>query len=412
MRRAFFEMELTHVQDKILSSAVPNLAISGGLGCGKTATVARYCFLKMAKQPGCRIALAAQRLQQLVEADLYMLQELLRGFGIRHNYDGNKHILRISNGSQLLLQSFENPSGVVKGPEYDEILIDEHDVVADRHSYDNFVGRARGKRGSCQVRSFGNSVPQSHFIAQDYKIRKLADHELIQVSTYENRRFLPRGYIERLEARYPKGSVGYRRWLLGEVGLPLDGAVFSEFDLDRDCIDIDSLTERQRAQATRYWGLFLHDGRPTTLIGALKLLSGKLIVDIELYLPSADPKKIKREVNRLTGGAPILADAESPLWEEFADDLELEAALPVPEVGYKAMRERLAADNLVIARRDNGDFLTPTIAGEFEQHIYGADMEPLDKSNEGLRALMHIVLELDRAGDSLEFENLNGMLRG
>lgn len=405
MRRAFFEMEITHVQDQILSSTAPNLAISGGLGGGKTATVARYLLLKMAKQPGCRIALAAQRLQQLVEADLFMTQELFRQYGIRHHYDANKHILRISNGSQVLLQSFENPSGIVKGPEYDEVLLDEHDVIKDRNAYDNFVGRARGKRGSCQVRSFGNSVPQSHFIAQDYKIRKLAHHELIQVSTYDNRRFLPRGYIERLEARYPKGTLGHRRWILGEVGLPLDGAVFSEFDIDRDCLDITALKESQLERASRHWGLFLHDGRPTTLIGALLLEDGTLLVDKELYMAGASPSKIAREVGGHAGAAAILADAESPLWPEFAERMNLEPALAEPEIGIKAMRERIVNNRLKLARRGS-NFLTPTLAGEFEQHIYGANMEPMDASNEGITALRHVVLELDRGGQPLEFGGL------
>lgn len=410
MRRAFFEMEITHKQDEILSSTVDNLAISGGLGGGKTATVARYLFLKMARQPGCRIALAAQRLQQLVEADLYMTQELLRSYGVRQHYDANKHILRISNSSQVLLQSFENPSGIVKGPEYDEILFDEHDVIKDRKAYDNFVNRARGKLGSCQIRTFGNSVPQSHFVAQDYKINKLPKHELILVSTYDNRRFLPPGYIERLEARYPKGTLGYRRWLLGEVGLPLDGAVFSEFQLDRDQFELGKLSEDEQERAQRYYALFLHDGRPTTLIGALLLQNRKLVVDTELYLPSAAPGKIVREVKRITGDYPILSDAENPLYEEFAGELDLVPAhdLP-PETGIKALRERLAQDALLLAVRGS-KFNTPTLAGEFEQHVYAANGEPEPRNNEGLTALQHIVLEIERPQEPMEFNNLNDAL--
>lgn len=410
MRRAFFEMEITHKQDEILSSESPYLAISGGLGGGKTATVALYLMLKMAQQPGCRMALAAQRLQQLIEADLYMLQERLRGYGIRQHYDANKHILRISNGSQVLLQSFENPSGIVKGPEYDEILFDEHDVIKDRRAYDNFINRARGKLGSCQVRTFGNSVPQSHFVAQDYKINKLPNHELILVSTYDNRRFLPPGYIERLEARYPKGSLGYRRWLLGEVGLPLDGAVFSEFQLDRDQFDVRKLEEEDSQRAQRYYALFLHDGRPTTLIGALLLQNGKLLVDTELYLPSAAPSKIAREVQRITGDTPILSDANNPLYEEFADKLDLVPAhdLP-PETATKSLRERLAQDALLLAAR--GDkLLTPTLAGEFEQHIYAANGDPEPRNNEGLTALQHITLEIERPQEPPEFGHLGELL--
>ena len=405
MYRAFHELELTQTQDMILSSTVTNVAVSGGLGASKTGTAARYALLKMGLQPGCRLCLAAKRHQQLVEADLYMLQELLTKFGIRRHYDANRHILRFSNQSQLLLQSFENQLGVEKGPEYDEVLADEHDLLTDRRQIDNLIGRARGKLGTCQFRTFGNSVPQSHWVAQDYKIRPLPNHKLFQIPTHANRRFLPRGYIEKLEQRYPPGTVGHRRWLLGEVGLPLEGAVFSEFQIDRDSIEHTDAID----SAPRHYGLFLHDGKPTTLIEVAQLANDKLVVTRELSLPNADPKKIIRKVNEVVGDSPVYSDPDSPLFDEFSGPIKLAPVTYAPESGVKAIRERLASDGLLLLKRD-GRFVTPILSGEFEQHSYGADMQPEDKVNQALTAMTHVIMVIDRGPSALEYENLGEFL--
>lgn len=380
----------THKQAEIDNAQEPFVAVPGGLGAGKTHMLARSVIKSAVKTPRGRFAVASASFPQLINSTYEEIDRMLFTWGIRAEYSPYNRRMEFSNGARIHLVSFEMAPGRLKGPEYDEVYIDEFDMTDADHYY-AFTDRARGQLGTCNVRVFGNAVPQSHYVSQDYWLNPKPGHRLITVSTYDNRRFLRPGTIERLEQRYKPGTRGHQKWMLGQCGVPLDGAVLPEFDAKADCLTNEKKAARWKVAA------FFHDKRPTVLL--VCAMFDNVLWVLDEYSGSQRPIDAHIEaMRRILPPVTVKSDMDGDLYREYRKRgfplVPARGARVAQDLRLDSLRARIVDGGLKIAKR-NGQCAAPKLLREFEEWIYNDKEEPIATNCEAMQCLMNIAYDLD-----------------
>jgi hypothetical protein len=99
--------------------------------------------------------------------------------------------------------------------------------------------RCRQANSPRMVLITSNPAGRSYFWkwANEKSDERLPNWQMIESSMFENPA-LPKDYIARMEARYPPGTPGHRRWVLGQSAA-LEGTAFENFYPDPDdCIHV------------------------------------------------------------------------------------------------------------------------------------------------------------------------------
>lgn len=360
--------EWTDVQVEAFHCPVPNLALSGGLGAAKTAFGGRWALAEMILAPGSRGAIAAPTYDQLFGTVFVEMEECLQKWGIRYRFQAWQKRLVISNGSSVRFVSFQVPSENLKGYEYDWGLLDEADATEPEHFqlFSDRIGRNRRRGGSGKLRVLGNPVPYGHWMYQEFRARNLPHHDLWEIPTYANRRFLAPGYIEKLEKRYPEGSIGRKRWLLGWCGIPDEHALFGDFDSSKDIITESELRE---AGVARYDSCMSFSvGHPVGYLRGDITGGGVVAAAREVYHNKRQPHETVRAVRAVHEGGRIAADDEHELYPEFRRHLPLRRARFSESVGIARLRRLIAEDRFKLLVDDNGEPLCPNLRNELEMH--------------------------------------------
>lgn len=363
--------DVTGFQHDLLLCDIPRLAVSGGLGLGKTAVAARFAVYQMVKYAGSRGAVACPTYPQLFQSIYIEIEELLLKYGIRHRWHPQHKKLVLSNGSTVYFKSFDVPEGNLKGAEYHWGLIDEADMTQRAH-HDRFadrIGRDKKVKGSGLLRVFGNPVPHSHFMYEDYRQKELPDHKLWEIATHENRRYLADGYIERLEARYEPGTAGHKRWLLGQCGVPSEKAIYSEFDITKD-----SITDEQIAAEG---GIVRHNsglyfGRPGLPAGYLlsgRTREGTLVALDEVYTTGRPATYTANKIGGVHPGGRILSDRYHSLYNDFRKaGVKMSRARTDRDIGISRFRTIIAEGNFKVRHTSQNVISCPQLRNELESH--------------------------------------------
>lgn len=358
----------TDTQIAIYQDTTVNLAVSGGLGCAKTALTPRFIVAEIAKYPGCNIALAAPSYPQLFQSNYVELEERLNHYGIRWKYHHNLHRVSFSNGSKLRLVSFEVKEARIKGAEYDCGIIDEGDAVEYAH-YQRFadrIGRKIRNRGSGRLLILANPVPYSHWIYQDFRLSRQPNHKLVEIPTYANRRFLAPGYIEKLEHRYPKGTIGHKRWVLGLCGIPDERAVYAEFDINHDRITIEEVEEIGIAR----WRAALNpgEGHATGYLLTAILNDGTIVLWNEIFAEGGSKEAVVERIQQIDETTPVLADHKEPAYREYRKTrLPMHKANANRRVGISRLRTFVAEGRVKMLVQDDA-MSAPHLHSELENH--------------------------------------------
>lgn len=371
--------DILKFQRELLLSDVPNIAVSGGLGLGKTALAARFAVYQMVKYPGSKGALACPTYPQLFQSDFIEIEQLLAKYGIRYKFQPQYKKLSISNGSMMFFQSFDVPESRLKGPEWDWGVIDEDDSV-EFPSYQRFadrIGRDIKQKGSGLLRVFGNPVPFSHWVYEEYRLKELPGHELWEISTYENRRYLARGYIEKLEARYPEGTPGRERWLMGKCGVPSEKAVYSDFNLRTDTVTDEQIADEggfARHMSGAYFG---RDGLPAGYILAGKTRQGTIVALKEVYTRQQPVGRTVSRIADIHAGGRTFADRSHALYSDFRKaGLKMRGARIDRTIGTARLREIMAEGRFKIRVDSRKNIACPQLRAELESHEMGEAHQP------------------------------------
>lgn len=371
--------DITEFQHSLLTSEMPNLAISGGLGVGKTAVAARFAVNQMVRYPGSMGAVGCPTYPQLFQSVFIEIEFLLAKYGIRYKFQPMYKKLTLSNGSTLFFVSFDVPESRLKGPEYDWGIVDEADAVEYQHfrRFADRIGRDIKTRGSGLLRVFGNPVPYSHWMHEEFRLKSLDGHELWEIPTYENRRYLAPGYIEKLESRYEVGTPGHDRWILGKCGVPSEDAIYPEFNLRTDTITRDQVADEGGFLRYRPAAFFGRDGLPFGYLVTGITPKGTVVAVDEVYTKQKSPSFNVRQVKEVHPGGTILADRTHPLYSEYRrGGLRLGKARIERSVGVARLRNMIAAGDFKILEDKGRRIRCRHLRNELESHEEGDAHEP------------------------------------
>lgn len=142
---------------------------------------------------------------------------------IIESYNKSEHFLRFKNGSEILFRELKDGTGI-GSLNLGWVFIDEAEEVQES-MFDRLAGGRLSltttKRQCIWLAS--NPPNKDHWIYRRFVTDKNPNYFLINSSTYENRQYLPTGYIENLE-KMPESWK--HKYLFGEFGFTPDGKPF------------------------------------------------------------------------------------------------------------------------------------------------------------------------------------------
>lgn len=238
------EIELFPTQYEFQEAEDDILCWIGGIGCGKSFCLALWVLRQVQDHPGNIGVVAAATNPQLRMSTIPTFIEVFDLIGVEYKFSEWLGIFRFPNGSWFKMQSLDIPADQLKGSTLGFLAVDEVDVCPESH-VQKLIGRLRRVDATRHVRMTGNSPPPLHWLETWFlPERALAEGKklrgrLLNSSTYENH-LLPPDYIEKVEEQYPPGTVEYERYVLGKLGVPMEGVVYKELD-DRHLISWDEV---------------------------------------------------------------------------------------------------------------------------------------------------------------------------
>ena len=226
------EVELLPAQKAALQSKSKKTLMLGGIGPGKTRTLAYQAVDWAVNYPKAKYMITANTHTQLINATIPGIIAVLEEIGIPYHMLKSTADRRLSiNGTNFYLYSLQNYENI-RGIEVGGILCDEL-PFGKREAYDVMLGRLRDKRGPLQFRGYGSPNGFNWCYEEWGNIQPGQDKELISAKTSDNS-FLPDGYFEDLVEQY--GGVDNplaRQELFGEFVNLTAGAIYWGFDRDR-----------------------------------------------------------------------------------------------------------------------------------------------------------------------------------
>ena len=396
---------LTPVGRRIFEAEKAEVICVGGFACGKTFNIIQRAYtwaLQYPGVPGCIATATGPQINRTILRD--MQEEFNEDYGgkqpvINYDYNSQKRVLKFDNGTEIYFQSLDVPWQQLKGPNFGWVIIDEADTC-DEKRYAILSARARHRKGPKVSIAFSNPPPLGHWIEERVHDETV---QLITASTYENP-YLDPATIKRLESQYPPGTPAHRKWMLGQLGVPLEGAVYPEFG--PDCI----VDEDPRSPAGYVAAMDFGWNNPTAYLLAAVDDDDVITVVDEHYASklslSDHAAAIKAMHRRHSGGIStpmIFADHDAQ------DRHELEAlALPTRPaplgkqitLGIDYVRDRLRTGRLKVHRRcrnvvkEFGTYIWATRGDKAQQDA--RDL-PRKLDDHAMDALRYLVTGLDAA---------------
>lgn len=223
------EIELLPAQRLALQATQKKVLMLGGIGTGKTKTLAMQALNWHVEYPRSKYMICANTFTQLLTSTIPSVTELLDQYQIPYDLSisSTKKLLTI-NGTRFYLYSLKNYENM-RGIEVGGILADEL-PFAKREAYDTALGRLREKQGPLHFRGYGSPNGFNWCYDEWGGIIGGTNRGLIQAKTNDNI-FLPDGYYEDLVGQY--GGLNNplaKQELLGEFINLTAGAIYWGFD--------------------------------------------------------------------------------------------------------------------------------------------------------------------------------------
>lgn len=386
----------------------PEAVSIGGLGSGKSDSLGLFAMKESLSYPNNYGAIAAATFPQLRRATQRSVFGVLRKYGVRFKFNKVEQRITFSNGSICDFISCDVPPVELQGPEFGWLAIDEGEAVSEAH-WTSLAGRVRKKNASRRIRVFANPPHRKHWIVRLFVEGGMGP--VITASTYENF-FLPPDVLRRYERLYPKGSLAHRRYILGEVGLPVEGAVFPEF------------TDSLHAISAAEFGRLEHVGKVIGYVAGLDFgfnhpfafeLAAVLDDDVlvfcgEHHAAQLGIDKHMDEVRAINKASVIFSDHDAQ--ERFEWETRGIPTVPAPkhlgvEHRIEAMRRRLVTGTVKVVRER-----CPALYEQFQTYRWAKPATdsaayrdlPVKLADDAMDAAQYAVIGFDQAGTNDELE--------
>ena len=227
-------------QHKIIYSEKKYPALVCGFGAGKSESLVMKALKQLFEIEEYAYIAIYEPTVDLIKRIMYpRFEELLSNAGLRYKLNKSEGIVDIESVGQIIFRSLENPSRII-GYEVHHSHVDELDTLDEdkaQAAWEKIISRNRKRipNGSQNTVSVYTTPEGYRFVyrrwkkmlEEDIDKKGTSDYELIQGSTYDNP-FLPEGYIESLEASYPKELI--KAYLMGQFVNLESGQVYVDFD--------------------------------------------------------------------------------------------------------------------------------------------------------------------------------------
>ncbi len=396
------------------NAGAPVVGFVGGLGAGKTRIGALMVIREALTYRRNYIAVAAATYPQLRRSTIRAVIQALKDLRIVYKYNkSTKTVLIPQAGSEIEFVSTDVPPEELQGPEYGALWVDEGEGVEESR-FRALRFRVRKRGASRRVLVTANPPGRYHWISQSFHFEPIPGWAYVNAQTFENM-LLPADYVYELKLLYPEGSHNYRRYLLGELGLPREGAVYPEFSAERHIVDSPPANI-----IGHFGGLDLGADHPFCFL-QMGLTDTDIIVVLgEHYARLLPIDEHLMQMHQVYRGGPIFSD-----WAK-QDRIEMDMrgwpTIAAPkqigvETGIEAIRRRLLLRKFLIVRG-----AAPNLVREFSTYVWSKPPrentayveKPVKVNDDALDALRYGVTGLDYAsavaGDAMRqvFAELKG----
>lgn len=220
-------VKLLKPQYEFLTCTEPLAFFIGGIGTGKSFTLA-HCVLKhVIEFPDSNILLVANTYQQLISATVPAFLGVLEEAGVKYTaaLSGAKKRIEV-NGVTIFLYSLEKYDNI-RGIEVGLVAGDEI-AYSSPEAVNVILGRLRCKKGALQAR-FVSSPNGFNFV---YDFINKNECKVVKMQTKDNKH-LPEQYIKSLEDLYVVGTKLYDQECNGEFVNISEDAVYYAFDREK-----------------------------------------------------------------------------------------------------------------------------------------------------------------------------------
>ena len=139
------------------------------------------------------------------------------------------HILKLNNGSDVIFRGLKDDTGI-GSLDLGWFFVDESEEIREA-MFNRLGGRLSHLNAACLGWCASNPPNKDHWLYQRFNQDITGDYGEVHADTYQNRKYLPAGYIESLE-KYPESWR--KKYLHGEYGFTPDGTPFyTGFQEDR-----------------------------------------------------------------------------------------------------------------------------------------------------------------------------------
>lgn len=383
------QMEVLRALDAAASEAPREIVYYGGLGAGKTQCGFMFALRCMAARREPSAGFICMRTGPAMERGVIReFLQWLETIGVAHSYNKSKRVLSIGNAA-CFFQTLDIPHGELKGPNLSWAWIDEADTCPRDHVM-TVLGRVRapGPRATLLT---ANPVPTAHWLAQYVATPHVVR---VQSATVDNPR-LPPDYIARLLAIYPPGTPSYRRWVLGEMGVALEGAVYPEWTDSRNVRDA---FHAHHEIAGIVYGLDFGYNNPTAFLSAYLTHDDVLVIDGEHYAPGMTIADHVAAIRTLRRDGPIVADHDAQVRHEYAQHgINTVAAKKDVVLGIDAVRRRIRDGRLQVVRGRAPNLVREMAGYVWQTGALSRDARelPVKRDDHAMDALRYIVTYLD-----------------
>lgn len=398
------DIMLLPTQKKVWDAKDQTVCCIAGVGTGKTLLLGWLVAREAYKFPRNLIIVAAATAPQLKVSTIPTCLEAWDAMGIAYTYKEYKATVEFPNGSWLKFQSLDIPAAELKGSTIGALFVDEIDACGQQH-IESLRQRVRRPLSSRIERFFGNSPPPGHWLEEKFAPRDAVTRpwgRLFTAATYENK-FLAPDYIQRLEGQYQPGTPAHDRYMMGKMGIAIEGAIYPEYDPKRHCIKRSQLPEGLWQYG---YGLDLGHDHPTVFLKTALGTDGTLYVIGEHAKSRALLKEHADAITRMYQGGPIFSDHDAQDRYELLD-LGISTVPADKEVlrGIQAVRRRLRDDTIKIVEED-----CPRLCWEFPRYVWDKNEKPKKIDDDALDALRYATIGFDVSDprDEQLFEAMRG----
>lgn len=288
------EVELLEPQFDLLTCEEKFALFVGGIGTGKSITLAHFCVQQIIKHPHSNGLVVANTYKQLIDATVQKMCQIFDNLGIQYRLVlGTTKYFRIGKKQKIYLYSLEVPDNI-RGIEVGFIAADEL-AFSTAAAFKIILGRLRCPKGSGKFRGF--TSPNGFNWFYDLHLRT----KTFTMKTEDNP-YNQEGYFESLLDQYggPTSALA-RQELFAEFVNQTSNSVYYNFKKEHVCPVIDD------PMKPVYIGLDFNVGNMNYVVSQYDPKDGiKIIEAIQLSDHYANTFSVAEDIHRRYGSRAII----------------------------------------------------------------------------------------------------------